>query len=40
MNQGLEKIDYKSWVLFWGSDDWAIENNTLKKLNNGKPIIK
>ena len=33
MNQGLEIINKNAWILFWGSDDWAKEFNTLEKLN-------
>ena len=33
MNQGLEISDINNWILFWGSDDWAIKSNTLEKLN-------
>lgn len=33
MNQGLENTDKNTWILFWGSDDWAAEFNTLEKLN-------
>lgn len=33
MNQGLEIIDKKSWVLFLGSDDKLRDNFTLEKLN-------
>ena len=34
MNQGLKIIDKNSWILFWGSDDWANGVNTLKILNS------
>ncbi|MBO8242374.1 glycosyltransferase [Prochlorococcus marinus XMU1410] len=33
MNQGVEKVDLKNWLLFWGSDDWVIKQNTFEKLN-------
>ena len=33
MNQGSEKALSSSWLLFWGSDDWAIYPNTFEKLN-------
>lgn len=38
MNQGLEFIDKKNWVLFWGSDDWVFDINTFEFLN--KKIIE
>ncbi len=34
MNQGLENLDKNSWILFWGSDDWAFGKNTFKDMNN------
>ena len=33
MNQGLEIKDKNSWILFWGSDDWATELDTFDLLN-------
>ena len=38
MNQGLEMADQKNWILFWGSDDWVFDTNTLEILN--KKIIR
>ncbi len=38
MNQGLEVIDKSSWILFWGSDDWANGDDTFDLLN--KYLIK
>ncbi len=34
MNQGLEITHNNSWILFWGSDDWVIRENTFEELNN------
>ena len=33
MNQGLLFAEKNSWVLFWGSDDWAISPSTFEELN-------
>jgi len=38
MNQGLDVKDKNSWILFWGSDDWAYEVDTFEKLN--KHLLK
>ena len=32
MNQGFKTIKDNEWILFWGSDDWAISSNTLQNL--------
>ena len=29
MNQGLNYADRSEWVLFWGSDDWAVDKKSL-----------
>ena len=34
MNQGFETIKENEWVLFWGSDDWAISSNTFENIVN------
>ena len=34
MNQGFETIQDNEWVLFWGSDDWAISPDTFETLVN------
>ena len=38
MNQGFQTIKNEEWILFWGSDDWAISNqvleNIVKKVNS------
>ena len=34
MNQGLEVKEKNSWILFWGSDDWANGVDTFDQLNN------
>ena len=32
MNQGFKTIKDNEWILFWGSDDWAISSNSLQNL--------
>ena len=34
MNQGFETIGDNEWILFWGSDDWAISSTVLSKIVN------
>ena len=38
MNQGFQTIKNEEWILFWGSDDWAISDqvleNIVKKVNS------
>ena len=42
MNQGLQYAKKDEWIFFWGSDDWAPNNNTFKiiaeKINSFKKI--
>ena len=33
MNQGFDIAKNDEWLMFWGSDDWAPSNDSLKKLN-------
>ena len=33
MNYGFQKVKQDEWLLFWGSDDWAENQNILKDLN-------
>ena len=32
MNQGFKTIKDNEWILFWGSDDWAVSSDTFKNL--------
>ena len=32
MNQGINYVEKNEWVVFWGSDDWAFDNNSLKNI--------
>tara|TARA_Y100000589_G_C27182001_1_gene641174 strand:+ start:419 stop:1219 length:801 start_codon:yes stop_codon:yes gene_type:complete len=32
MNQGYKTIKDNEWILFWGSDDWAIASDVLQKI--------
>ena len=34
MNQGFETIKENEWILFWGSDDWAISSDVLENIIN------
>ncbi len=34
MNQGYETIKDDEWILFWGSDDWAMSANVLENIVN------
>ena len=32
MNQGFETIKENEWILFWGSDDWAISSDVFENI--------
>ena len=32
MNQGISYVENNEWVVFWGSDDWAFDENSLKNI--------
>ena len=32
MNQGINYVEKNEWVVFWGSDDWAFDDNTFKNI--------
>ena len=32
MNQGIKYVEKNEWVVFWGSDDWAFDVNSLESI--------
>tara|TARA_X000000950_G_C13818396_1_gene620809 strand:- start:329 stop:1126 length:798 start_codon:yes stop_codon:yes gene_type:complete len=32
MNQGINYVKENEWVVFWGSDDWAFDENSLQNI--------
>jgi len=32
MNQGINYVKKNEWVVFWGSDDWAFDENSFKNI--------
>ena len=32
MNQGINYVEKNEWVVFWGSDDWAFDDNSFKNI--------
>lgn len=39
MNEGIQKAKKDEWILFWGSDDWCFNKNSLENLFKRIKII-